>query len=292
MIRLIIFFMAAMMAAGGTSMAEDISKCPVDTIPIQIVYGLGSRPVTTLSVAGLPLGNQSFSTFITSVTEHLAARLAQEKLCLSSAESQERSLIQFVELYLDHSEKELNNISATVQSLEDRSSGGCRISSPWIDLVIEREPVPSVRAIVRYSERQLLADQAVLAGARDVPLGVALPLKGDEFRRCAYEYEGSELFPVFDPKKPLPKPIEERVPADLLWLFKRATQSTRGPFVGYVGGAMNNAMEKGSEGYTRIVIGLIDRCFEAEGADIQYNNILDIADPVLLEKYKIVTPLY
>jgi len=173
-----------------------------------------------------------------------------------------------------------------VPSLDVRPSGGCRISSPWIDLAFERRPVPWIRGIVRWNQRQLLADQAVLAGARNVPPGVAMPLRGSEYSHFAHEYESSEI-----PPQPAAKSIEERVPPDLLWLFRRAWQSTRGPFEGYVNASMRKATEKGAEGYTKLVIALIDRCFASDGADIHYNSILDTADLISLEQYKIDTPI-
>ncbi|MDR1351570.1 MAG: hypothetical protein LBJ59_12495 [Zoogloeaceae bacterium] len=51
---------------------------------------------------------------------------------------------------------------------------------------------------------------------------------------------------------------------------------------------------KGTEGYTRLVLALIDRCFasdEATGAHLHYNNILDAADLIPLEQYKIDMPV-
>jgi hypothetical protein len=178
-----LFFMVIMMTTGGTSMAEKTSTCPVDTVPIQIVDRWGADSVTKLSAAGEYgfSGFPSFNTFISSVTERLAARLAQENLCLNSAKSQESSLIQFAHIHVTMP-KDDHTLSMT-RPLETRPSDVCRISSPWIDIAIGREPVPSVRAIIRFSERQLLADQAVLAGASNVPPGVAMPLTGEEYGR-------------------------------------------------------------------------------------------------------------
>jgi hypothetical protein len=286
MIRLLIFFILSVMATGGTSMAENLSTCSVDTVPIQILNKRGDNSATTLSAAGKYgfTGNPSFNAFITAVTEHLAAKLAQEKLCLNSAESQERSLVKFAYLYftVPGDDQRL----AAVRTLEALPSDVCRISSPWIDIIVEREPVPSVRAIVRFNERQLLADQAVLEGSRNVPSGVAMPLKQSEFEQYAFEYSDSTT--RINPAK---KPIEERLPPDLLWLFRRAWQSTRGPFSAEAYIAMEKAMTTGADGYTKIVIVLIDQCFSSEGVDVQYNNILDVADLTPLEQYKIVTPI-
>ena len=276
--------MAGVMAA-STSTAGGISQCPVDTVPIQMADETSSDPVTTLSAADMSDHSRShFHAFVTAITEHVAARLAKDKLCIDSAESKKRSLLQFVNWPLATSGDEP---IAPVPSLNAQPSGGCRISSPWIDLALERRPVPWIRGVVRWNQRQLLADHAVLAGARNVPAGVAMPLKQREFNHFAeVEYANTEVL-----SKPAVKPIEARVPPDLLWLFRRAWQSTLAPFSGGASNAMNNAMEKNAEGYTQLVIALIDRCFSSDGAEIHYNSILDVADLISLEQYKINTPI-
>lgn len=286
MIRLFLFFMISVMAAGGTSMAENVSTCPVDMVPIQIIQLRKHGPVTTLSAADLDYSTpvyKKFSLFVRDVTEHLAAKLAQENFCLNNVASRERSLIQFMPWYINTGPGPLSS----VPPLGARSSGVCRISSPWVDIVIEQRPVPYVRGIVRWNERQLLADQAVLAEVRNVPLGVAVPLTYEEFEKYAEEYKHSEI-----QHQPAKKPIEDRVPPDLLWLFRHAwQQNSYSSFSGPASGSMRKAMERGAEGYTKIVIALIDHCFASGGVDIQYNSILDVADLVQLEQYKIVTPI-
>ncbi|MDL2260083.1 hypothetical protein LJB99_04345 [Deltaproteobacteria bacterium OttesenSCG-928-K17] len=259
------------------------SLCPVDveSVPIQIVYAFEYGEVTTLSNTKFNRSSfSSFPAFATAVTEHLAAKLAQERICLNSTESREGSLLQFVT-------SGVNVIPQTsVPPLEGRPSNGCRLTSPWVDLVIERKPVPSVRGIVRYSERQLLVDQALLAGLQ-VPPGTTAPLNSIEFRRYAdLEYAPSEIL-----HEPMEKPVEERVPPDLLWLFRHSSQESEVSFTGLAIGSMRAAMSTGSEGYTKIVIKLIDRCLESEGEDIHYNNILDVDDAALLEQYRIVTSI-
>lgn len=274
--------MAGVMVA-STSTAGSVSQCPVDTVPIQMTNEIRSDPIATLSTADMR-SEPHFRAFVTAVTEHVAARLSKEKLCINSAESKKRSLLQFVKWPLATSG---NEPLAPVPSLDARPSGGCRISSPWIDLAFERRPVPWIRGVVRWNQRQLLADQAVLAGVRNVPAGVAMPLKRKEFNQFAdVEYANTELL-----REPAVKPIEARVPPDLLWLFRRSWQSTLAPFSGGAGNAMNNAMKKNAEGYTQFVIALIDRCFASDGAEIHYNSILDAADLISLEQYKISTPI-
>lgn len=280
--RRFFLFLASVMAA-NTSFAGGVSQCPADTIPIQIVNEISNGPETILSAARLSDSQPHFRAFVTAVTVHVAARLSRDKLCLDSADSKQRSLLQFANWSLDNWR---NESPPPVLPPSALPSSGCRISSPWIDLAIERGPVPSIRGVVRWNERQLLADQAVLSGARNVPPGVALPLKSREFTDFALDYADSEIL-----REPAAKPIEERVPSDLLWLFRRSWQSTTAPFIGSARGAMNRAMEKGAEGYTKLVIALIDRCFDADGTEIHYGSILDAADLIPLEQYKIDTPI-
>jgi hypothetical protein len=134
---------------------------------------------------------------------------------------------------------------------------------------------------VRWNERQLLADQAVLAGVKNVPLNRAMPLSPREFSHFISEYERSELL-----GKATAKPIEERIPPDLLWLLRRSRQGK--PFTSSVHDAMYKATEKG--GYTKLVLALIDRCFALPASDrvyMRYNSIVDVADPILLKQYRI-----
>ena len=269
--------------ATSTGTASGASQCSVNTVPIQITNETASGPVTTLSGSNLSTTDPTFRAFVSAVTEHVATRLAKGKLCINSADSKKQSLLQFVKWPLATSG---NEPLAPVSSLDEQPSGGCRITSPWLDLIFERRPIPRIRGVIRWNERQLLADQAVLSGARNVPPGVAMPLKQREFTHFAEtEYANSELL-----REPAAKPIEARVPPDLLWLFRRSSQSTRGPFSGGASGSMNIAMAKGAEGYTHLVIALIDRCFAYEdGANIHYGSILDVADLISLEQYKITT---
>jgi hypothetical protein len=290
---LILFlFMVGVMAV-GTGTAKDVLPCPVDTAPIQIMTP-GHSDDRIVSAAEIPESLPHFRAFVTAVTEHVAARLAKNDLCINSAENVEnmrsaarenRSLLQFVRWPLFMNGEYL--VPAMI-SFGGRAPPSCRISSPWIDLVVDRKPVPSIRGIVRWNERQLLADQAVLAGAKNVPLGVAMPLSSGDRGHFIGEYERTEIGTIM---RPAPKPIEERVPPDILWLLRRSWQSTLSPFIGSVRYAMDNATKKGAEGYTKLVLTLIDRCFASDGVSFRYNSILDAADLIPLEQYKIDTPI-
>jgi hypothetical protein len=167
------------------------------------------------------------------------------------------------------------------------STGGtqhiCHISSPWIDLVVDRGTVPQIRGIIRWNEHQLLVDQAILDGAKNVPPGMALPLDPGELGYFEYEVL----------RESAAKPVEARVPPDILWLLPSLVGREDLTDVHFPARyAMEDVAKKGAAGYTQLVLALIDRCFDSSASgrvDVHYSSILDIADPILLEQYKIET---
>jgi len=268
--------------AAGASMAEDVSQCPANTVPIEITNETRKGTEILFSaekITGAADTFQILRALVTAVTDHVTERLAKDKLCIdSSTGSKERSLLQFVSWPVIYPK---DREPAQVPPLDARPTDSCRITSPWIDLAFTRKPVPRIRAIVRWNERQLLADQAVLAGAKNVPPGAAIPFKMDEYNRFENTYKESEIIRQGSPL------IEDRIPPDLLWLFRRAAQTDKLPFEIPVGYAWSTVMDKGSERQTRLVFALIDHCFDSDGVNVQYNSILDVADLISLDQYKI-----
>jgi hypothetical protein len=281
--------------AAEAGAAKDAPSCPGNTVPIQVMTPGYNESGINHSIAEIPDSLPHFRAFVAAVTEHVAARLNRDKLCIKGAESagknirgyerRKYSLLQFVHWNIGMHYDYLVPVETSAGGLPP----SCMIASPWIDLVVYREPVPLIRGVVYWNERQLLADQAALAGARSVPPGRAMPLKPIEFGHFTSEYlKSSEL---------RRKPIEERVPPDILWLFRyaqlRPDVMSIVPLRTKIDDAMFKAAEKSAKGYTELVLTLIDRCL-ASPASVgmsYYGNILDVADPVLLKQYKIDPPL-
>ncbi|MDR2220673.1 MAG: hypothetical protein LBE24_08870 [Methylobacillus sp.] len=283
MLRLL-FFMTSVIATSA-SIAGDITPCSADTVSFQVISQTGKSRVITTSGFGSKQASDPNSyryALMASVRERVAVRLAEKNLCQDIAKNKERSLIQFVDWPFSTLQKKL-----TVPALppDTPSSGGCRITSPWLDVAFERKPVPQIRAIVFWNERQLWADQAILDGAKNVPSGVMMPLMGDEsIDRYATDYAESEIASGRRVAS-----VEERIPPDLLWLFRHSPQQvTMEFFLGSLDG-MKKAKEKGAEGHKRLVFALIDRCFDSNGETLHYDSILDAKDLVPLEEYKIDT---
>jgi hypothetical protein len=314
MLRLFLF-LASMMALGANAAeAEDVPPCP-DTVPIQIMLP-GDK--IRLSAAEIPASLARFRAFVDTVSKHIDARMVENKLCINRAKDREsmrdagwdkRSLLQFVHWPLFMS----NDYIVPAMASPQYSGPKCWISSPWIDLLVYRgekhpsdrsdqQPIPQIIAIVYWNERQLLADQAMLSAAANVPLNRTMPLSPNELDHFIREYERNVSLHRTLPLSPgelghfireyersellgkvAAKPIEERVPPDLLWLLRRSRQGS--PFTNAVHDAMDKVTER--EGHTRLVLALIDRCFASPASGVYHRSIADLTDPILLDQYRI-----
>ena len=282
----IFLLMIGVMAATASS-AGSASPCANGTVPVEItdktLVGGERNPSFPSDLVFDPL----FRAFVSTVTQHVVNWQTRKKLCLPDDANRKLSLLQFVAWPVAfHKDISL----APIPSLDALPSSGCRVTSPWIDLVYERKPVPRINAVVRWNARQFLADQAVLAGVRNVPKGVAMPLAADEFWPIVIGYE-SEILKKHERVQPIviQQEIEPelRVPPDILWLFHHTMYGRNLPFGWWMEGPMDRTIKKNAENYTQLVTALIDRCFASDKADLRYNSILDAADLVSLERYKI-----
>jgi hypothetical protein len=279
MLRFFLFVIGVMVTSA--SAAEDISPCPFSTVPIQIMIP-GHSSGIKLSATEIPDVLPHFRTLVEAVTGRINSWQARNNFCIDGAKdigSGQRSLLQFVYWRLPMSRE------YRIPAMPSTGYGDtlCRISSPWIDLAVERKPVPQIVGIIRWNERQLLADQAVLAGAKNVPPGMAMPLNADELSHFENEVR----------RKTAVKPVEARVPPDILWLLRSLVGTEDWTDINHpTRSSMYGVTKKGAEGYTKLVLALIDRCFASDGTNVNYISIVDVADPVLLEQYKITQRLY
>ena len=264
-------------ASGATSAAE----CSRSSVPIRILDE-SVKPGTEI-VSADRIDDPSYRTFVSSIIGHLSSQLAASGLCPDEKGEATTSELYFVRRPLVTSGEEA---LSPLPSRDAWPTSGCRIVSPWVEFAVERTPAPQIRGIFLWSERQMLHDQAVLAGARIVPAEPPAPLRRSTFERLAQDYADSEIRRM--PASPATvQPLTDRIPPDLLWLFRHSWQSTRGPFSGAASGALRVAVERVAGSYTEIVLALIDRCFASGAFSHRYNSILDIADVISLEDYRI-----
>ncbi|MDR2220674.1 MAG: hypothetical protein LBE24_08875 [Methylobacillus sp.] len=282
MLRLLLFITGII--AAGISAAEDATPCSPDIVPIQIIDRVQQSSVITLPSFKVGMGSKrslEFNSPVGGIMEHIATRLAEENLCQDIAKNKEHSLVQFVDWPITVSK---SSPPAPVLATNAHSTNGCQITSPWLDLAFEREPVPRIHAIVRWSARQLLTDQAMLVGAKNVPPGIAMPLIDGAFSYFANDYAKSEIR-----GEQMETPVTERISPDLLWLFRRSPQKLAMNSFGGASDGLEKVQKKGKSGYTKLILALIDRCFDSNGETLHYDSILDAKDLIPLEEYKIDT---
>ncbi|WP_374334346.1 hypothetical protein [Leeia sp.] len=255
------------------------ASCPADLIPIRLVDPSNRAPVTTLSTIRWAEHTPAYREFVTAISQHLAARLADPQHCPASAASQQRSLLRFVRWTLVYPAGSPPQVFTT---LKDAPTRGCQLHSPWLDLSIERGPVPWVQGIVRWNERQLLADQARLAGLDGVVDGVAMPFSAEAYGKLAeamgwvrQDYHGVT-----------PAATEPQLPPELRWLHRYSTRNDLPPSADGVYAVLPGSAER----YTRLTLALIDRCLASEGQDIRYGHIQELADLLPLDEYRVPLP--
>lgn len=262
----------------NTSTAGEISRCPINDIPIQIINNTTSGPVTFLSEADVsdssPSISPHFRYFVTSITERIKTHLSNENICIDTS----RSLIQFVKWPLTIQPND-ELLSPTLPQNKQTASG-CRIISPWIELVIERGQFPSVQGIVRWNQRQLLTDQANLDDGRNVVVGLASPLRSKDLAIFAEDFERA----MTSGEK---NGIEDRIPPDIFWLFKHTGKYGYESYYMDVRGSVVSAQILNAGDYTKLVLALIDHCVNSEKETIEYRSIVDAYDLINVEQYKI-----
>ncbi|NLR76229.1 hypothetical protein [Leeia aquatica] len=259
------------MAWGGTSCVD---------VPVQLVENDRTGPITALTAVQLPDDSKALHELMTTVTSHITTRMGWGQRCQEGAEHRSRSLLQFVNWKLTYIERALLN---QPKPLEDLGLAGCRVSSPWLDMVYVRQPAPSVRAIIRWNARQLLADQAALAGVEHVQTGVVLPLPQAKLLDLAERYAELKFH-----SRASDAAFEAKVPADLKWMFSKTRyMNDLSPFSFQVGVPRHFVSEEAVQRYAQLITKLVDRCFGSNGMEIHYNSILETGDLISLEHYRI-----
>lgn len=221
------------------------------------------------------LEDSPFKHFVADVIQHLAA----------VASSGDAELV-FVHQPL--TQTDCGSVAADFDADEKQTSGTSRLESPWVKLVLQGPANRLVCARFVWNERQFLLDQALLSGARgrhDTPL---TPLSDRVFRQHAEDYART----VLGARSPEAVPeavaaVSERIPPDLLWLFQHAWQSTRGPFVAFARSALKETITRAGPAYCAFVKALVDRRLASADAGQRFESVLDLADVVALDRYRI-----
>jgi len=229
----------------------------------------------------------NFKNFVTEIINFLTGKIGSGKLCHeSSAHHPLEAVLFFVYRPLIASGKDPVSLSADVTAL--KSEAVCRLDSPWAELTISRSPKPVLRAVFRWNERQILLDQALLAGASTVHPAVVDPIEASVFEEYAADYTNAVLLARSpEARSQAQIDIAERIPADILWLFRHAWQSTKAPFSKAAKHDLGLVLERAAAPYVLLAESLVNKCFESSGATEKYRTILEMNGIFNIYDYKI-----
>lgn len=247
----------------GPARAE---RCAEGALKLRLIDHATS-PGTVMDNPG-DLSNAAFRAFVLGVIDELPARLAHIGAC--PATGRQSATIDFVRVPL------VTSGDAAFPPLPDLppdAPAGCRIDSPWLRLAITEG---ALSAIFVLSERQILADRALLAEPHASVTGSLPPFTQSEFERHAETYAAQKILGNGTGL--------QTIPPELLFVFRRAPQSTRGPFSGGARATIDKLSRSAVPFYITLALEILNRCQTDAGAGIYYSTILDTGGIIDLSK--------
>ncbi len=250
---------------------------------IQIIDETGRRQFSGTSVDSLP--DSPFKNYATTISQHISGKIDGMAQCHGDLKSSPEVKLFFVYRRL------VTYTGALIEgpfNLERTQSNRTRyLDSPWVKLTFSRSPRLVVRAVFLWSERQFLLDQTLMSGIRASPTNSLLPIDYLIFEQFVKDYTDSVLFAPSQARPAALASISKRLPPEILWLFRHAFQSTRGPFSGQVEFALRSTVGLAASGYTELTKALIDKFFTSTRTEIRYESILDLKDLFTLDQYRV-----
>ncbi|MFC0269653.1 hypothetical protein [Kushneria aurantia] len=162
------------------------------------------------------------------------------------------------------------------------------LQSPWVSVSPMQGTACGLDIRIVWNERRILRDQAWLHGAAPaLPDGQAASVSAAQMSHWVEQYiEASFRAP--SPEKRIRRlaDLKGQIPFDLLWLFENATQSTRGPFEGYVSDALDNLMERTEPGYRDVIQSLVATALSNRTEQVEISSLEDISSKVLTPPVK------
>jgi hypothetical protein len=160
------------------------------------------------------------------------------------------------------------------------------LESPWLRVGRPGAAGCALQIEILWNERQILVDQASLAGGRPVPRGPELTR--DSWREQIGVYEEAVLrAPSPAAQQQGQQALEARMPAELLWLLRAGWQSTRGPFAGSVAGTLQRVSKRAATPYAQLVATLLQMALAQPDRPQRYANILELGAIMDLAAYRI-----
>jgi hypothetical protein len=255
---------------------------------IQIIDESGGRRLSGTSVGTLE--DSPFKNYVSTISKHVSAKIDEMAQCHGDLKSSPEIKLFFVYRPLVAS---ASAPIGTPFNLERTQSNGTKhLDSPWVKLTFSRSPMFVVRAVFVWNERQFLLDQALMSGIRAPPNNPLVPIDDRIFGQFVQDYTDSVLFaPSPEARSAAQTSISKRLPPEILWLFRHAWQTTRGPFSTIVASTLRFTIKHAASGYTDLTKTLVDQFFASETTEIRYESVLDLKDLFTLDHYQI-NPLH
>jgi hypothetical protein len=251
---------------------------------IQIIDESGGRRLSGTSVTTLE--DSPFKNYVTTISKHVSAKIDEMAQCHGDLKSSPEVKLFFVYRPLVAS---TSAPIGTPFNLEPTQSNGTRhLDSPWVKLTFSRSPMLVVRAVFVWNERQFLLDQALMSGIRASPTKPLVPIDDRIFGQFVQDYTDSVLLaPSPEARSAAQASISKRLPAEILWLFRHAWQSTLAPFSMEVGHALRSTVERAAIGYIDLTKALVNQFFASETTESRYESVLDLKNVFTLDHYRV-----
>jgi hypothetical protein len=270
-------------AAQAAKTAQMAGDCSIPPVAIRIVDESTGTQISGEALPSLP--DSLFKEFIIATTTHLASKLAHfTPGCQSSTGPVDLSLLFIYRPLITPAGK-----ARVAPGPEPRRPPEAfHLDSPWVQLTISRSPKPTIHAVFLWDERQVLLDQALLAGASLPSPPAPQSLSDQVFERYVQDYADSVLLaPSPEERARAQEAIAARIPADVLWLFRHAWQSTFAPFSMEARHALGLTLKRAAPAYIAMVEALVDRGLAATGQEERYRNLLELHGIVDVSAYRI-----
>ncbi|TYK65784.1 hypothetical protein [Colwellia echini] len=231
-----------------------------------------------------------YEKFVTELFNHVKTKLNNEPACEVSVPDPADISLTFVErhfpvyeiernIYKDESELKLKIDPSSMNNFS------CQLSSPWLDMTIQRNPTLKVSAVFNFEARQFLIDQTLLTYPDIAATFERQSLTDNLYERYEKEYAMKHSSRrSYATKMPSPTTVKD-LPLDMLWLFDHTPSGSAGIY------EISKLVMTRYQGYAEIAKALVSHCFASDQYELQsFKTIYELErfyDAKALNDYKI-----
>lgn len=230
--------------------------------------------------------DQKFKNFVVSISNYISDNI--EKLINFYNCSNDNPKIELCFVYRPLILQKAGGECSSLITDDLKSNIISHLKSPWVTITRNRSPMLTLHAVFMWNERQVLIDQALLAGSDIAQIKSNASIEAAVFEKYVEEYANSILLaPTPEAQAEANVRIVERIPADILWLFRQGWQSTHAPFSMESRHTLHLVLERAVNQYIDLSKALFDRCFISKNTNEQFHNIFSLHSIIDINKHKI-----